>query len=262
LTLWGKQAEQFTAEDHPVIAFKGVKVGDFGGRSLSMFSSSTMSINPDIEESFALRGWYDAIGSEQAFQSHSSAISSMGLSGGFNRAEARNLNDVKESQLGMSDKVDYFSAKATIMHIKSENISYPACPTQGCSKKVTQTNEGGWRCEKCDRTFEKPEHRYIISLAVADWSGQAWLQGFNDAGLAVFGMPANDIVEVKERDEAQYHVLMHKANCATFNFVCRAKQDTYNDQTRVRYGITRIMPLDYREEACALRDLLRSPWGQ
>jgi replication factor A1 len=39
--------------------------------------------------------------------------------------------------------------------------------------------------------------RYIISLAVADWSGQAWLQGFNDAGLAVFGMPANDIVEVK-----------------------------------------------------------------
>jgi replication factor A1 len=175
MTLWGKQAEQFTAEDHPVIAFRGVKIGDFGGtekyffsgnlrltmcqgRSLSMLSSSTMNINPDIEEAFALRGWYDAIGSEQAFQSHSNAISSMSLSGGFNRAEARNLNDVKESQLGMSDKVDYFSARATIMHIKSENISYPACPTQGCSKKVISTNEG-WRCEKCDRSFEKPEHR-------------------------------------------------------------------------------------------------------
>ena len=39
--------------------------------------------------------------------------------------------------------------------------------------------------------------RYIISLAVADWSGQAWLQGFNDVGVAVFGMPANDLLEIK-----------------------------------------------------------------
>jgi hypothetical protein len=36
------------------------------------------------------------------------------------------------------------------------------------------------------------------------------------------------ISSAQERDEAQYHVLMHKANCATFNFACRAKQDTYN----------------------------------
>jgi len=36
-----------------------------------------------------------------------------------------------------------------------------------------------------------------MSLAVADWSGQAWLQGFNDVGLAVFGMPANDLIEIK-----------------------------------------------------------------
>jgi replication factor A1 len=57
LTLWGKQAETFNHEDQPVIAFKGVKVGDFGGRSLSMFSSATMSVNPDIAEAHALRGW-------------------------------------------------------------------------------------------------------------------------------------------------------------------------------------------------------------
>lgn len=32
MTLWGKQAEQYSdAEANPVIAFKGVKVGDFGG---------------------------------------------------------------------------------------------------------------------------------------------------------------------------------------------------------------------------------------
>lgn len=173
LTLWGKQAEQFTADDLPVVAFKGVKVGDFGGmsfftlvligtyhivgRSLSMVSSSIMAISPDIEEAHLLRGWYDGIGAGESFQSHSSAISGASF-GGFNRNEMRHLSDVKESQLGMSDKAEFFSTRATIMHIKGENISYPACPTQGCNKKVIDVGDG-WRCEKCDKTFERPEHR-------------------------------------------------------------------------------------------------------
>jgi replication factor A1 len=32
LTLWGKQAEQFGAPVDSVIAFKGVRVGDFSGK--------------------------------------------------------------------------------------------------------------------------------------------------------------------------------------------------------------------------------------
>jgi hypothetical protein len=34
----------------------------------------------------------------------------------------------------------------------------------------------------------------LIVVAVADWSGQAWLQGFNDAGVTVFGCIANSCV--------------------------------------------------------------------
>jgi len=36
-----------------------------------------------------------------------------------------------------------------------------------------------------------------MSMAVADWSGQAWLQGFNDAGLVVFGKTADEVHEIK-----------------------------------------------------------------
>lgn len=83
-----------------------------------------------------------------------------------------------------------------------------------------------------------------MSLAVADWSGPAWLQGFNDVGLVVFGMPANELVEIKvcashyhtrvnaeglqENDDAKYNVILHKATCTTYNFSCRAKLDEYN----------------------------------
>lgn len=31
LTLWGKQAEQYDFPNKPVVAFKGVKVGDYNG---------------------------------------------------------------------------------------------------------------------------------------------------------------------------------------------------------------------------------------
>lgn len=48
LTLWGKQAEQFVAENQPVIAFKGVKVGDFGGESRTTAAASAVAY-PDDE---------------------------------------------------------------------------------------------------------------------------------------------------------------------------------------------------------------------
>lgn len=31
ITLWGEQAKKYTATDKPILAAKGVKVGDFGG---------------------------------------------------------------------------------------------------------------------------------------------------------------------------------------------------------------------------------------
>lgn len=43
LTLWGKTAEQYNQADQPVIAFKGLKVGDFQGSSLP---SLTASLDP------------------------------------------------------------------------------------------------------------------------------------------------------------------------------------------------------------------------
>lgn len=41
ITLWGKQAEQYSANDQPVVAFKGVKVGDFGGNVLTFAAISS-----------------------------------------------------------------------------------------------------------------------------------------------------------------------------------------------------------------------------
>ena len=36
-------------------------------------------------------------------------------------------------------------------------------------------------------------------MSVADYSGQAWLSGFNDIGLKVFGKAASELHEIKVR---------------------------------------------------------------
>lgn len=172
LTLWGKNAETFPnnagVDEKPVIAFKGVKVGDFGGRSLSMFSSSTMAINPDITEAHVLRGWYDNDGAHAQFQAYTNSSVNGGALGaagaGGNMAERRTIAQVKDENLGMSEKPDYFNVRATVVYIKQENLYYTACPSDGCNKKVALDHENNWRCEKCDRSYEAPEYRYVSAL--------------------------------------------------------------------------------------------------
>jgi replication factor A1 len=161
LTLWGKQAESFDAQEHPVIAFRSVKVGDFGGRSLSMVGSSSMLIEPDMPEAHELRGWFDKQGSGAAYQSFSNAGGGGNASGSFKAAEFRTIEQVKAEGLGQSDQPAYFNMRATVIFIRDTSLSYPACPTERCNKKVVMEGNDKWRCEKCDTVHEAPEYRCV-----------------------------------------------------------------------------------------------------
>ncbi|CCF49608.1 hypothetical protein NDA11_004405 [Ustilago hordei] len=265
LTLWGKNAETFPnnagVDEKPVIAFKGVKVGDFGGRSLSMFSSSTMLINPDITESHVLRGWYDNDGARAQFEAFSNAGvggGALGAAGaGGNMAERRTIAQVKDENLGMTEKPDYFNIRATVVYIKQENLYYTACPSDGCNKKVTLDHENNWRCEKCDRSYEAPEYRYILSTNVADATGQIWLSGFNEDATKLIGMSAGELHQLRENSESEYSAALHRAANRMYLFNCRAKMDTFNDQTRVRYTISRSAPVDFAKAGAELVDAIK-----
>lgn len=40
-------------------------------------------------------------------------------------------------------------------------------------------------------------NRFIVSMSVADYTSQAWLQGFNEVGNVVFGITANELISFK-----------------------------------------------------------------
>lgn len=240
VTIWGKTASEFDAGLESIVAFKGTRVGDFGGRSLSLLSSGTMAIDPDIPEAHRLKGWYDASGRSNAFHSHNN-LSSVGAATG--RADdTKTIQQVKEERLGM-DQQDYFVLKATVVHIRQENFSYPACRTEQCNKKVTDMGDGTWRCEKCDLSHDRPQHRYIMSINVNDHTGQLWLSCFDDtAKIVMGGKTADELMEMREQgDDARLAAEFEAACCRKLSFRCRAKLDTYGDQQR--YATVRPFPV-------------------
>lgn len=161
-TIWGKNAEAFDIALDTVIAFKGIKVSDFSGRSLSMLYSTSMLVNPDVNEAHNLKGWYDGQGQRDlsTYKTHA-GLATLGTATG--RSDPyKNLLQVKEEKIGTNGqdgKPEYFTTKATIVYIKHDNISYPACLHSDCNKKVIRRDDDSWGCEKCCVTHPRPQYR-------------------------------------------------------------------------------------------------------
>ncbi|KAK4519047.1 uncharacterized protein ATC70_009275 [Mucor velutinosus] len=243
LTLWGSQAEQFDATGSPVIACKGVRVNDFSGRSLSLSASATCKINPDIPEAKRLQQWYTDKGVSSQFNSYSSTVGASGE--GITKRSKITLQEAKDEKLGTGDKPDYFETRGTIVFAKSESFAYPGCPE--CKKKITlETN--GWRCEKCQKTYATPDYRYILTASVEDATSQIYCNLFDDQGNLLLGMSANELTAIKEANTSASNAAINKKLFSTFNLKLRAKQETYNDITRIKYTCVDMTPINYVKE--------------
>lgn len=243
-TLWGEDADKFDGSRQPVMAIKGARVSDFGGRSLSVLSSSTVMVNPDMPEAYKLRGWFDSEGQNLDAVSISD-LKSGGLGGG--NTNWKTLYEVKSENLGQGDKADYFSSVATVLFLRKENCMYQACPTQDCNKKVIDQQNGLYRCEKCDREFPSFKYRMILSVNIADFQENQWVTCFQESAEAILGQSSAYLGELKEKNEQAFEEIFQNANFRSFIFRIRVKLETYNDESRIKATVMDVKPVDYRE---------------
>ncbi|MED6231715.1 60S acidic ribosomal protein P1, partial [Ataeniobius toweri] len=224
VTLWGEEAEKFEGSGQPIVAIKGAKLSDFGGRSLSASFNSTMMINPDIPEAYKLRGWFDKEGHAMEGQSLTE------VRGGSGRLMEnwKTLADVKSEHLGHGDKADYYSCIATIVFLRKENCLYQACPSQDCNKKVVDQQNGMFRCEKCDKEFPNFKYRLILSANIADYADNQWVTCFQESAEAILGQNAAYLGQLKDSNESAFDEIFQQANFNTFIFRNRVKLETYN----------------------------------
>ena len=160
----------------------------------------------------------------------------------------------------------YLWVQATISFIRNETISYAACRTQGCSKKMTHSpSDGRWFCEKCGNYYDTPDYRYILSLSLSDSTGTIFATAFNKvrfrdmclffvwrlnmytcaAGLPVVvlnslqegtailgGRKADEMEMLKTNEPEQFKAIVSSSTFQSGVFKLRLKEESFGEQVR------------------------------
>jgi len=263
LTLWAERAENFEAQTGTIIAIKGARLSDYGGVSMSLSPSSSFEVNPDLPETHRVRGWYEDGGNvyqtlTQEFTPNSEA------SGPLTK---KTFVQIKEENLG-TGKPFKFSNRATFTLIPSEPKRphwYEACPgkdpsdpNRDCNKKLVESN-GQWVCDKCSGTFAAPKRRYIMNVCVADATGHCWATMFDNVAEKFLGQPADVLYSWQQGNNGDDLIknLFKNKTFQTFNMSMLAKEDVYNAESRIKYSLQGLSPVDYVEESKQLINLIQ-----
>lgn len=246
-TLWDTQAEEFDGSLQPVVAIKGCRIREFmGSKTLSLFGSTVMQINPDIEEAHRLRGWFDSLPSNMEFSSISSR-SEIGANTQF-----YTIKEAQLAQLGSGDKADYYSMYAYLIFVKSESALYKACPKPECQKKVIDRNDGTYRCEKCNDETENFKYRLLLNVQLSDSTGNQWATLFQEPGEALLGITGAELGKLMEEAKEEYNDVFQRQMFKLFEARARAKMETYNNETRLKVSLVSIKPINYKVASAKL----------
>lgn len=246
-TLWDTQAEEFDGSLQPVVAIKGCRIREFmGSKTLSLFGSTVMQINPDIEEAHRLRGWFDSLPSNMEFNSISSR-SEIGANTQF-----YTIKEAQLAQLGSGDKADYYSMYAYLIFVKSESALYKACPKPECQKKVIDRNDGTYRCEKCNDETENFKYRLLLNVQLSDSTGNQWATLFQEPGEVLLGVTGAELGKLMEEAKEEYNEVFQRQMFKLFEARARAKMETYNNETRLKVSIVSIKPINYKVASAKL----------
>jgi len=264
LTLWGPEKANVardTYANNPVVAFRRVRVSDFGGKSLSLSGGADIRpVNDCPEDVHRLEQWWSNGGSSSSGTKKLSSTG--GIGGGVAPfSERLDIADIKGKHLGHGEKPDWLTFKGTISFIKKDKEGgawYPACPNANdpCKNmfKVSQNTDGSWFCDKCQGTFPEPVRRFIFSATVEDDTSSTWVSFFNAQGETLLGgeTTADQAYErfmAHNGDQDGYDSLFFKALYTEWVFKCKVKSELVNEEQRVKTSVYALQPLDYVQES-------------
>jgi len=246
LTLWGNTARNFDGGNFPVLAVKGARVSDFNGITLS---GGDLLSNPDMPQGHEVKGWWDNEGCNVATQS----LTVQGMrSGGGDGGNMLSIGEVKATNLGSnSERGEYYSVIASVTFFSKEKTLYKACTNQqdgkDCNKKV-QENGDSYRCEKCAKDNTDFRWRMMLSFNLGDATDNSWASCFQEQGEKMLGVKSDELGHFLENDEEKYNAVFTEATFKTWSFRMRAKEDSYNDETRLKHTVISLEEVNYEAQ--------------
>jgi replication factor A1 len=236
LTLWGQKANLDFGLT-PIVAAKAVKVGEYNGLTLSTVVSSQVVINPEIAEAYELGGWYEKFGKDLKITAP-------------RKEERRLIQEVRDGEL------EYSLISATVIFVKEDSLWYDSCPGEGCNKKVVLEENGMYRCERCNKSYDKCNTRYMLTLHVGDFTGQIWITLFDDTSASVLGLPAEELKKLGGENSSQLQSTIKKLYQKELYLKIRSREDTYNNEVKMRYNVLNLNAVDYLKESKGLISLI------
>ncbi len=254
LTLWGAQAnsQEYNWAEQPVVAFKGVKIGDYNGRTLSLAGS--MQVAPRIPEGETLIQWMISNGGKLSDIQTGSLSNGGGSGGGSNKdtfESRKKCMAIKDENLGNGEKPDWVTMKLSLTYVKTDNDPwYLSCASPNCKKKVVEMGTGKFRCEKCSSTTD-PIRRYILSTQMCDYSGTEWFSFFDEQARVLFGLTADELYAQRVISQEAYIAATRKPVLKQFIIKAKVKSEemTNGSGSRVKCSVFSVEPVDYKSES-------------
>lgn len=237
LTIWGSKAEEEYEKD-AIICLKNVRVGDYNGVNLSTIASSAIIAVDNLPEAVELLAWYQEEGRDIVIEKPKKS------------PKRSFISEVKDNNL------EYANIQAVPMFMKTEGLFYESCPSENCNKKVSLEDNGLYRCEKCNYTFDKCNYRYMINLHVGDFTGQLWITLFDDHGKSLFGVSAAEFRELTDNNPENVHNLIKGVMAREYQFKIRNKEENYNGEPKLRSNCLELNVIDYPAEIKKMIDVI------
>jgi replication factor A1 len=99
--------------------------------------------------------------------------------------------------------------------------------------------------------------RYMLSLTAQDTTGQAWFSLFNDTAEKLLGYSADALYEMKrDGDENGYEQVFTNALFKTYVMKVRVKQESYENQLKVKNSVLRLDDVDFISESQQMYDAI------
>lgn len=274
VTIWGEKAKTASRDykGQPVVGFKKLKLGDYGGRSCSV-SGGAIIINPQVPEAQLLASWWTS----QGRHSQLSSLSGGGGGGmGATRMEPleqrKLLRDIKGDHMGFQEKPDFICVRGmfTFFRLKDDGPWYTACanPDPPCNNrtKATLTSDQHWHCERCQQTRDSCTRRYILSATIADDTCTTWVSLFNEQVLEVIGQDhtadalyAKYFSETSNPDEypiEHFNQIFEQAKFTEWIFKIKIKNEEVSGESRTKATVYALVPVDYTRESRELLDAI------
>lgn len=256
LTLWGPAAQQDYAIDFAapkrILLAKGLRTSDFNTISLTADKTSKLFFDDEgYDNTKAMKRWRDAE-LHKVTETVDLSVKNSNIGGG--KRELKTINEIKAIWEGPSPPYEegaYYvhGSIGLIKHDDPNTMWYTACKnTEKCKKKVSMESSGTYRCEACQESFTECERRYILSIRLHDSTGNLWAGAFDDVGVPLLGLKANDLhrMSSNEAERDQFENICFETTCKQFDLTVRAKMNEGPSGMKPRYTLSFCTPFNYK----------------